>query len=56
MKSSECCDQSVQSVTWTSVAEAEALLIENSVVTPLLRSTSKYGRRSVEPGAVSGRP
>src|SRR6185295_13802392 len=55
LKSSTGTDRSDQTTTWARMAVAEALLIENRVVTPftLSRSTSKYGRRRVAAGTSS---
>src|SRR5258708_25517680 len=55
LKSSTGTDRSDQSTTCTSTAVAEALLTENSVVSPfgVLRSTSKYGSSSVAAGTAS---
>src|SRR6185295_12546368 len=55
LKSRTGTDRSDQTTTWAKAAVADALLIENRVVTPfgLLRSTSKYGSSSVAAGTSS---
>src|SRR6185295_13147716 len=55
LKSSTGTDRSDQTTTWARMAVADALLIENRVVTPFgsSRATSKYGRRRVAAGTSS---
>src|SRR5436305_5530056 len=55
LKSTTATDRSDQTTRWARTAADDALLIENSVVSPfgLLRSTSKYGRSSVAAGTAS---
>src|SRR4030095_6115963 len=55
LKSRTGTDRSDHTTTWARAAVAEALLIENRVVTPLgvVRSTSKYGSSSVAAGTSS---
>src|SRR6185436_14202238 len=55
LKSRTGTERSDQTTTWARMAVADALLIENRVVTPFgsSRATSKYGRRRVAAGTSS---